>query len=181
MSAVLENTPVRPAVIPYYKERDSFPPNVLNLIYRKMVAQGLGREALHGHSVTEEGFVEHMDAGLTSIFLDLNGSFAGIAWLANVDEGETLRKAEASVMMFREYWQPQVSKAFGLICLSQFFNVLEMDMVYGITPVPNRLSRLFTTRLGFKQKAILPGFVSYKGQTVDAIYSAITRVEFNKE
>lgn len=174
---------VIPYVIPLYKERDWFPKNVMNLIFQKMKVQGLEKETIHGNpKITEEDFAEHMENSITHIFVDqANGKYAGMAWLTNVEESETIKKAEASVMFFKEYWIPQVTQAFGQIFLGQVFSILEFDVLYGITPKPNRLSRLYTTRLGFKQVATIPSFVSYHGRTVDAIVSVIRREEFNAQ
>lgn len=188
MSAVeAENEIVAPAVIPLviplYKERDWFPKDVMNLIFRKMVAQGLEKESIHGNpNIKEDAFVEFMENSITHIFVDQGlGKYAGMAWLTNVEESETVKKAEASVMVFKEYWIPQVTKAFGDIFLGQCFSILGFDLLYGITPKPNRLSRLYTTRLGFRQVATIPDFVSCHGQTVDAIISVIRREEFNAQ
>ncbi len=180
MSAVLEGVTVRPAVIPYYKEKEHFPPNVLNLLYRKMVAQGLDREVLHNHAMMEAEFVDFANGeALTSIALDLNGSYAGFAWLQNIEETETLKKGMAAFMFFREYWAPQITEAFGKICLGQWFNVVGMDVIYGLTPTPNKLARRYCQRLGFKYTAEIPGFVSYHGAPCGAGVGTMTRDEFN--
>lgn len=179
MSAVLQP---QFECVPYFKERDSFPPDVLRLLYRKMVSQEIDKEFLHDGGVDEDEFVRLADEeALTSIFLDMSGSYAGFAWLKNVEEAETVKKGLGAFAFFKEYWHPDVSKVFGQICLSHWFNVLEFDLVYGITPVPNRPARRYCQRLGFEYSARIPGFVSYKGKTVDAMVATMTRDQFNQK
>lgn len=183
MEETLERVSVRPAVIPYYKERDSFPPEILRTIYRKLVAQGIIQDLCHDRiHTTEEEFVQYVDKDvLAHIFLDLNGQIVGLAWLDKVDETDTLRKGCASVAFFREYWDPRISLVFGQMFLGQVFNILDFDLVYGVTPEPNRLSRLFCTRLGMTYSAVLRNFVSYRGKTVNGLYCSITKAEFNSK
>lgn len=159
-----------------------FPPNILNLLYRKLVAQGLDRELLHGHAMMEEEFVELVSGeALTSIFVDLGGHFAGLAWLTNIEETETLKKGIGAFAFFREYWNPRITEQFGRMCLSQWFNVVGMDLVYGITPAPNRLARRFCQRVGFSYTAEIPEFVSYKGKTVGARIGTLSKQKFNEK
>lgn len=177
MSAVLER---RIAVIPYYKEKVSFPVGFLAGIFHKLVDQGIDKEFLHNGGMTESEFVEFADkVALTSIFLDMSGSCAGFAWLTNVEETDTLKKGLGAFAFFREYWKPELTEAFGNICLGQWFNVLEYDLVYGVTPVPNRPARHYCKRIGFEYSARIPGFVSYHGKTVDAMVATMTRQQFN--
>lgn len=182
MSQVLDVASIRPAVVPWYSERERFPENILNLLYRKLVAQGLDREVLHERAMMEEEFVEFASGeALTSIFLDLGGHFAGFAWLTDVQESETLKKGVGAFAFFREYWNPRITEQFGSMCLGQWFNVVGMDLVYGITPTPNRLARRFCQRLGFEYTAEIPGFTSYKGHTVGARVGTMTRKRFNEK
>lgn len=178
MSAVLES---QIAVIPYFKERENFPPGVLSGIYRKFVEQGIDQQLLHNGGVGEEEFVRFADEeALTYIFLDLQGKYAGIAWLTNVEETDTLRKGLGAFAFFKEYWHPSVTHVYGTMCLSQWFNILDFSLIYGITPAPNRPARRYCKRLGFEYSARIPGFVSYKGETVDAMVATLTRERFNQ-
>lgn len=179
MSAVLQE---QFQVIPYFKERKNFPPNLLNVMYRKLVAEGVDEHLLHNGGMIEEDFVRFADQeALTSIFLDMSGKLAGLAWLTNVEETDTLRKGLGAFAFFKDYWHPDFTSVLGNICLGQWFNVLEMSLVYGITPVPNRAARRFCRRLGFEYSARIPRFVSYRGETVDAMVATMTREQFNSK
>lgn len=181
MSAVLETVKVRPAVIPYYREKENFPPDILNRLYRKLEGQELLSELLHNRAMFEQDFCKFLtEDALTSIFLDIESrAYVGLAWLDNIEECETLTKASASFCFFREYWNPSVTDSFGEIFLGHAFNILGLDCVYGITPKPNRLSRRYCTRMGFRYVATIPQFVSYHGQTVDGMVCVQTKTEFN--
>lgn len=182
MSAVIEPQ-FLPTVIPYYKERENFPPNVLNLIYRKLCAENLDRLLFHNKSVTEEEFVKFAtDDALTSIFLDQgNGRIAGIAWLTNIEDCESLRKGIGSFAFLKDYWHPPITQVFGDICMSQWFTVVGLTLVYGITPKPNRMAQQYCKRLGFTYLPCdIPGFVSFNGETVDARVCTLTKTDFEK-
>ena len=180
MSTLVE---CQPAVIPYFKEGDSFPPNTLNLIYRKIVRQDLAKDLFHDRpDTTEEEFVEFLEKEtLTSIFMDLNGHVAGLAWIDRIEPTEKVKRGCASVVVFREYWKPRVSTEFGRIFLGQAFNILDFDLIYGVTPEPNRLSRNYIARLGFQHVATVPGFCSYHGERVNARISILTKEQFNSK
>lgn len=169
------------SVVPYYKERDSFPPNVLALLYRKMVAQGIDKELLHNGSMLEEDFVRFADEQLTSIFLDLTGKYVGLAWLTNVEETDTLLKGLGAFVFFREYWKPEITEHVGNICLSHWFNALGFSLIYGITPTKNRAAQRYCKRIGFEYSAKIPGFVTYDGETCDAIIATMTNRQFNQK
>lgn len=184
MSTVLEErTIIRPAVIPYYKERDQFPPDLLRQLYRKMCAQGLDREVWHDRAMTEDEVVQYLDKDvLTSIWLDIaSGQYVGFSYASNIEHTDTLQKCLVSVCVFKEYQDRRLTIPFGQIYLSQLFNVLGMTTVCQVTPEPNRMARLYCAQLGFKQVATIPQFLSYHGETVDAILGLMTRDEFNSK
>jgi hypothetical protein len=182
MSVVLEQQIV-PAVIPYYREKANFPPNVLNLIYRKLCAENLDRLLFHNRSITEDEFVRFADTeALTSIFLDEgNGRYAGIAWLTNIEDCDSLKKGLGAFAFFKEYWRSDITQVFGEICLSQWFVAVGLTMVFGITPKPNRMAQQYCKRLGFTYlKESVPGFLSFNGETVDACVCTLTKSDFEQ-
>jgi RimJ/RimL family protein N-acetyltransferase len=180
MSTVLRPTQFVPAVIPYYREKDNLPKDVLRLIYRRLCAEQLDRMLFHNKQVTEDEFVHFAEHdAVTSIFLDqTNGRYVGLAWLTNIEDCDTLRKGIGSFCFFRDYWSAPLTKVFGDICLSQWFALVEMTMIYGITPSVNRLAIRYCKRLGFNYLAEIPGFVSYDGETVAAKICTLTRGQF---
>ncbi len=170
------------AVIPYFRERDNMPSGLLRGIFRRLTEQGIDKELLHNGAMSEEEFVQFADReALTSIFLDMEGKCAGLAWLTHVEETDTLKKGLGAFAFFKEYWRPEISQAFGDICLGHWFNILEFDLIYGITPAANRPAQLYCKRLGFQYSARIPGFVSYHGKTVDAMVATMTREQFNSK
>lgn len=181
MSTTLTEQAIRPMVVPYYAEKANLPANILQILCRKMANQGLDREVLHNQVMMEAALVEFLEKeALTSIFVDMNGRFAGLAWLTNVEKCDTLSKGLGAFCFFREFWIPSVTRAYGEILLGHWFNILEMDLIYGITPVPNRLAQRYCRRLGFRYTPCpIPGFVSYHNETVDAVVCTMTRNEFN--
>lgn len=184
MSAVLNELEVSPVVIPYFKEREHLPADILGRIYRRLVAEDLHRLLLHNTpDLSEEQFVQFAgEEALTSLFLDQrSGRFAGLAWLTNWEECETITKAIGSFCFFKDFWKNDITEAFGTIFLSQCFNVLQLGLMYGITPAPNRTAIRYCKRLGFEYlESPIPNFVSFYGRTVDAMVCTMTRERFNE-
>ena len=182
--STIEPATAKIAVVPYWIEKQQFDADILRKIYRRIVDEELDVEVFHDEPLSEDQFVEFIDSGeiMASIFVHLEaGRIAGLAWLDKVEETTAVKRAAASVVVFRDFWDTTTSIEFGRIFLGHTFNVLGLDVVYGITPEPNRLSRLYIARLGFEHKATLPGFCSYKGQATDARISMITKDQFNSK
>jgi RimJ/RimL family protein N-acetyltransferase len=179
MSTIV-SSPIIPTVLPYYREKENLPKDILRLLYRRLVAEQLDRMLFHNRAVTEEEFVRFAeDEALTSLFLDqANGRFVGLAWLTNIEDCQTIRKGIGSFSFFRDFWNAPLTKAFGDVCLSQWFSIVGLNLVYGITPSPNRLAIRYCRRLGFNYVARIPQFVSYDGETVDADICTLTREQF---
>lgn len=182
MSSTLVEVTAQPTVVPYYANRDKFTADVLGLLYDRLDADSILSELLHEKPCSREEFIKFVDQDcLLSIFIDLETArYVGLAWLANIEEAATLRKAWGSFAFFREFWDPAYTKQFGLIALSQWFNVLQIDLVCGLTPRPNRLAQRYCRRIGFEYKAVLPQYTSYHGETVDGLICMQTREEFNR-
>ncbi len=180
--STLEKAVCRPAVFPYFAEKDSWPPDTLAGIYRKLVEQDILPDLVHEKGISEEEFVKFVSEDtLSYIFLDLEtNQIAGIGWFDAVEEGDCLKKARSAVAFFREYWIPQVTETFGKMLLSHAFNVLEIDTVFGMTPASNKLVQKYCKRIGFRYVATIPDFCCRRGELTDALVCVMTRDEFNR-
>lgn len=177
----MAETVVRPAVIPWYAEKASFPPDVLHLIYDLLVQEDILPDLVPENSITEQEFVEFVNGpALLSIFMDLEtGRYAGIAWITNVEEGDRIKKGCAAVAFFKRFQKPPLTQVFGQICLGHWFCIQDFDMVYVITPASNKAAIRYVMRLGFHYRATLPKWMSRRGVLVDARIGMMTRDEYN--
>ncbi len=179
--STVEKATCKPSVFPYFAERESWPPDTLNLIYRKLVAEDILPDLVHEKGISEEDFVRFVDEDtLPYLFVDLTtNQIAGIAWYDAVEEGDCLRKARGSFAFFKEYWHPTVTEAFGLMFLSHGFNVLGYDVIYGITPASNKLAKRYCERIGMVYQSTIPNFTSRRGELTDSMICTMTREQFN--
>ena len=182
MSTIIETSTIQPAVIPYFVEKSNLPAGTISGIYRRLVAEDILADLVPEQSISEDDFIEFVNGpALLSLFLDLESKrFCGIAWLTDIQEGDLVSKGCAAVAFFREWWKPEVTKAFGEMVLGQWFNILGMDIVYVMTPKSNRLAARYCRRMGIQYRAELPNFVSRRGEVTNALLGMITRDEFNQ-
>ncbi len=180
--STLEKAVCRPAVFPYFAEKDSWPPDTLAGIYRKLVEQDILPDLVHEKGISEEEFVKFVSEDtLSYIFLDLEtNQIAGIAWYDMIEEGDCISKARGSFAFFREFWHPGITEAFGNLFLSHGFGMLNYDVIYGATPASNKLAVRFCRKLGFTYYHAIPNFCSRRGELTDALVCVMTRDEFNR-
>src|SRR5690349_5736786 len=110
MSAVIKQ--FLPHVIPYYVEAASLPKTLLPALYQQLVKDDILADLIPEHAIGEEEFIRFVtNDALLHLFLDVASSeFAGLAWLANVEEGDRVKKGCVSVAFFRRWWKPRESR-----------------------------------------------------------------------
>jgi len=177
-------------VYPYSPHnRKLFPEDILERFYDDLEAQScediggttLLRELLHENPMTKNEFVDFLNTCVLCIFVDQpQNKYAGFGWVTDVVQTETHLRGFGAFVFHREYWNQQDSLEYGKIFVWQLFNCFGFDQLWAITPEPNRLSRLWSTRLGFKYLPVsLPGFTTYHGERCDAKVCFCNRDEFN--
>ena len=85
------------------------------------------------------------------------------------------KKANSGVMFFRDYQKGNLPLQFGELVLDAVFSDLKIDVLWGTTPVPNRIAKLFTMRLGYKYLPPCPMFCSWEGKVCDAAVCYLTK------
>ncbi len=160
-------------VVPYKPEtQDWFDPGIKGQIFDDLKKQELLDEIIHEKNITKGEFIQFLDGVLWSLFIDREkGRYIGLAWLNELADTVTHRRAFAGIVFFRDCWKPEVTSHYARIQLSQWFYGYEpsFDLICAMIPRENRLSRRFVTRFAFQKVAELPGFTSYHGQRTDAI------------
>lgn len=178
----------REAVVPYRINKDLLPSDLLPRIYDDLQAQNLLPELLHEEHMEKDAFVQFLEKDvMLSVFIDLHENrYTGLGWLTDIAQTSTHLRAFGAYCFLRGYWDMKTSLIYGKLLVSQWFNpelfgipYPRLDLLCGLTPRPNRLSRLWSTRIGMKYVAVLPGFTTYHGERVDAMICQMTRDEFN--
>lgn len=178
---------IQQAVIPYQLNKDLLPPDIVARIYDHFSGQNLLPELCHERATTRDEFVEFIEKQtIASIMVNLaQNRYAGIAWLSQIADLDSHTRAIGAYCFLREYWNRRDSMIYGKLCLSQWFFPREfgidsdgLESLWGVTPEPNRLARLYSARLGFRYVAVLPGFTSYHGYRCNGLVCRLERSEF---
>ena len=187
---------------PYAFNKNLFPEDMLERIYNDLHADGLYREVMHERELPKEEFIDFMGMyphTVLSILTDAKtNQYHGIGWLSDINHTDSMLKGCGSFAFFRKHWNQKITERFGMICVSQWFRfpwklLLKgeefdaqnmpsdqgFDLVFGMTPKPNKLAQRYVRNLGFHYAAEIPGFTTYHGETVDGLVAVQTKEEFN--
>lgn len=80
-----------------------------------------------------------------------------------------------SAYVDKEYRKPSLTTECCKLAIKYYFNSCNANRIDAIGRMDNRLSRLITTRLGFKRIGIIPKFLPHNGVDKDYYYSTILR------
>lgn len=183
----IDGEKVTKIVVPYHLNTGVLPEDILHRIYRDMTAEDLLCEFVHERHMGEEEFVKFLnDEAVPSVFVDTEENrYCGFAWLHEIADNDTHRRAFGAYCFFRKYWNRKDSLLFAKVCLAQWFSpesfgipMRPVDSLWGMTPRPNRLARLFASKLGFRYVASLPGITCYHGVRTDGLVCHLEREEF---
>lgn len=82
-----------------------------------------------------------------------------------------------------EYRHPVLTTQIAQGVLHHLFEIRQFQLVYGITPITNRLALRFFLRLGFRHRVRLPGgtIAPQTGQPLDAMMTLIPRADWRAQ
>lgn len=168
---------------PWHPNQDLFPENTLEKIYHHLHMDGIYRELIHERELSKEeflAFVTGYPETVLMIFVDMEtGKYPGIGWITDIARTDTILRGVGAFAFFREFWDSKLPKECGVRACENWFNDMGFDLIYGLTPKPNRMARRFCSSLGFRYIADLPNFTCYHGKTVDGLICMLTKEEFN--
>lgn len=168
---------------PWWPNKDLFPADMVEKVYHHLHMDGIYREIMHERELPKEEFVAMMSSypnTILTLFVDTNtGKYPGIGWIGDISRTDTITRGVGAFAFFREFWNPKITKVCGIRVLDNWFNDIGFDLIYGLTPEPNKLARRYCQQLGFRYIATLPGFTCYHGETVDGLICMQTKEEFN--
>lgn len=101
----------------------------------------------------------------------------GVGWI-NTGFGNKVEVCEA---FGREFWGHDMPLHFCWLMLQWLFDHQKgTDVVYGTTPVPNRIAAAFSRKVGFTLHGPLPLYSTYDGQPCDCWVSSLTRKQWEQ-
>lgn len=100
---------------------------------------------------------------------------AGIGILWDIKGPLGARRATANMAFRRGFQRSGMPAQWTEQMLAYCFGPLQLDVLYGFTPVVNKASLRFCRRLGFEQTPPLPKYGTYQGDPCDCIISFLTR------
>ena len=103
----------------------------------------------------------------------------GMAWLGDIVVcGGILTKGTGSFVFFQDFQRPAYTDQFGEILIEYWFEVLGLDVIFGVTPEPNRTALIYVKRAGFKEVARIPNYTTFKGEVVTGVVTSLTKKEY---
>ncbi len=100
---------------------------------------------------------------------------AGVGWLWDVRGPVGGVRAECGMVFFRKWQRSHIPEELTVKIIDYAFGPCNCDVLYGVTPVPNRAAVIFSKRMGFHQTEPLPKYGSWHGEPADAILSYLTK------
>lgn len=105
---------------------------------------------------------------------------AGLGWANKISSVGDRRRAEVGMYFLRPYQNGYIPFRFAVQMLDWGFENLKIDIFFGTIPTPNKQAIKFSTRLGFREIAVLPWWEAWNGQAVDSYLCAVTRAEWDQ-
>ena len=173
------------ALVPYDKAWPAFPDGLLGHLYLRAKEDNLLATTFCGMPTPNfDSFVSYLSGkGVLVQIYCLQGEDgaltpAGFCFLHGVDGPDGARMAMFGFCFFREYWGRTEVRELVWACLAYWFEVIKVDVLYGITRLDNFLARNFSRNFGFREIAVLPKFLYSGGVRTDARLVLLERSSF---
>lgn len=174
-------------LLPYAPGLIDFKDTVLVDIYNKMKEDDLYEIVFHdNHKMTLNQFISFFSSGVApmAFFCIIKDGIeipAGLCWVTDiVTHGGGIKKANGSFCFFKEFQTPAYTNELGKMAIDYWLNVLEIDIVYGMTPSNNRPALIYIKRLGFIEVGRIPNYCYLTGNTCAGVITYIDRDIFRE-
>jgi hypothetical protein len=186
MSVNLLTPPI--AIIPWTPAMTGPLESAMTMVWRRLHDEDLYATVFHERTdFTFAEFMQFFSRPLTLVQVcaevDEHGAIvdlAGLCWLADYEQLPSHRRACGSFAFFRKYWSPKWTDLFAKTLLAYYFEDLQLDLLIGVTPEPNRAARVFTVRSQLRYVARLPDYTTYQGKRCAALIASLTKEEYQQ-
>ena len=99
----------------------------------------------------------------------------GLGWVFQPVTMDKYVKCETGMVFFRRQSNPRDNLSFGKMMLQVFFERYPVDVIFGVTPDPNKLALRYARKLGFSLHGPIPDYCSFGGELVDGWISHMSK------
>lgn len=158
--------------------------------YMQMFKEGTLGVVFHQHIPTLREFLnEFLAVGnriVCGCFRDIPGGkplLCGLAWAFGTTGMGEFKRCEVGEWFSKEAMRKSErngSLQFSQMALSIFFDISKIDVVFGVTPTPNRLAVKFARAMGFDLIGPIPDYCVWNGKLCAAWISHLSRAQWNQ-
>jgi RimJ/RimL family protein N-acetyltransferase len=92
-----------------------------------------------------------------------------------------LAKAEVSMAFLREFQRNGEALELARMMIEFAFDRVNLDALFGCTPIRNRAAVVFTQKCGFRKIGVAPMYCSWHGEPCDALLTVLTRAQWQAD
>lgn len=105
--------------------------------------------------------------------------FCGLSWVNRArDMGAGKKKSEIAMGFFRAQQVKNLNLRFGRLMLRWVFDNLDIDVLFGTTPVQNHAALRYSKQIGFSLHGPIPSYTTWKGELTSVWVSMMSREQF---
>jgi RimJ/RimL family protein N-acetyltransferase len=97
------------------------------------------------------------------------------AWIWDMKGPAGERMASGGFIAFREIWGMRAVSRAVRMSADEFIRVFELKVLHGLIRADNSLARRFAQEIGFKEVAVIPNYIVYRGKLIDGVLVSRTR------
>lgn len=102
----------------------------------------------------------------------------GLGWVFESVTMDKYVKCETGMVFFKRQSDPRDNLKFGQMMLRMFFERYPVDVIFGVTPAPNKLALRYAKKLGFGLTEPVPYYCSYHGELVPGVISYMSKEDW---
>jgi RimJ/RimL family protein N-acetyltransferase len=156
----------------------------LATIYLQFKKDGILDTVFHERNVSLRWFLDFLMNEKTDVLacgrLKSDGSMelCGIGWINCYFQAADKLKCDVSHGFMKQFWGHGLPLTWCRLMLDWTFTSRKADVVYGVTPEPNRLAVAFARKLGFTMHGPVPYWSQFRGEACSCYIDTMTRDEW---
>lgn len=129
-------------------------------------------------SIALGAFIDRAEA--PNVRMKAGYDFCGLSWVFDREDiaGVNMSKASVGFAFFRHAAHPQEKIALGKMMIECFFERWNIDILFGLTPAPNRAALNYAEQVGFRISARIADFCSWEGALTEGVYSSLAKTDW---
>jgi RimJ/RimL family protein N-acetyltransferase len=160
------------AVIPYVSGSKGSPDGLLGHLYLRTKEDKLLETVWAGlPGINFDSFVRQLSSNNVALQIyyrqDTPMTPMGYCFAYQIDGDPGARLAQFGFCFFREFWGNNLVRDCVWLCLAYWFQILDVDVLYGATEANNYYARNFSRHFGFNELGIAPKFLRTAHSRID--------------